>query len=115
WIQPVGIIALMIGAGVLVFAGRALRHTAGPLRDMMDAARGRADGDSSARVRERGPREVRALARAFNSMAKRLQATDEQRRNLLADVTHELRTPLTVIQGNLEGLLDGMYPRDDAD
>ncbi len=29
-------------------------------------------------------------------------------------MTHELRTPLTVIQGNLEGLLDGLYPRDDA-
>jgi len=29
-------------------------------------------------------------------------------------VTHELRTPLTVIQGNLEGLLDGVYPADPA-
>jgi signal transduction histidine kinase len=45
-------------------------------------------------------------------MAARLQAEDEQRRNLLADVTHELRTPITVIQGNLEGLLDGIYPPD---
>jgi len=114
WIQPVGIIALMIGAGVLVFAGRALRYTAAPIGDMMDAARRVADGDYSARVRERGPREVRSLARAFNSMAKRLQVTDEQRRNLLADVTHELRTPLTVIQGNLEGLIDGVYPADEA-
>ena len=32
----------------------------------------------------------------------------------LADVTHELRTPLTVIQGNLEGMLDGVYPPDPA-
>jgi signal transduction histidine kinase len=47
-------------------------------------------------------------------MAARLQASDQARRAMLADVTHELRTPLTVIQGNLEGLLDGVYPRDDA-
>jgi signal transduction histidine kinase len=47
-------------------------------------------------------------------MTERLQRDEIQRRNLLADVTHELRTPLTVIQGNLEGLLDGVYPRDDA-
>jgi len=47
-------------------------------------------------------------------MASRLQVTDEQRRNLLADVTHELRTPLTVIQGNLEGMLDGVYAADEA-
>jgi signal transduction histidine kinase len=57
---------------------------------------------------------VRSLARAFNEMAARLQAHEQQRRNLLAEVTHELRTPLAVIQGNLEGLLDGVYPRDDA-
>jgi two-component system OmpR family sensor kinase/two-component system sensor histidine kinase BaeS len=29
-------------------------------------------------------------------------------------VAHELRTPLTVMQGKLEGLLDGVYPRDDG-
>jgi len=46
-------------------------------------------------------------------MAARLEATEAQRRAFLADVTHELRTPLTVIQGDLEGLLDDVYPRDD--
>jgi signal transduction histidine kinase len=47
-------------------------------------------------------------------MAERLQVNDTQRRNMLADVSHELRTPLTVIQGNVEGILDGMYPADEA-
>jgi signal transduction histidine kinase len=47
-------------------------------------------------------------------MASRLQTTDEQRRQLLSDVTHELRTPLTVIQGNVEGMLDGVYTPDPA-
>ncbi len=32
----------------------------------------------------------------------------------MADITHELRTPLTVIQGNLEGMVDGVYPADEA-
>jgi len=32
----------------------------------------------------------------------------------MADMAHELRTPLTLIRGNLEGVLDGVYPRDDA-
>ncbi len=99
---------------ILVFAGSAFRRTASPIGDLMEAADRIADGDYSARVDERGFRQVRTLARAFNNMSARLQAMDEQRRNLLADVTHELRTPLTVIQGNLEGLLDGVYPRDDA-
>jgi signal transduction histidine kinase len=52
--------------------------------------------------------------RGFNSMAERLQANDQQRRNMLADVSHELRTPITVIQGNVEGILDGLYPADEA-
>jgi two-component system OmpR family sensor kinase/two-component system sensor histidine kinase BaeS len=43
-----------------------------------------------------------------------LRTNEERRRNLLADVTHELRTPLAVIQANLEGLLDGVYPTDPA-
>jgi signal transduction histidine kinase len=29
---------------------------------------------------------------------------------MTADIAHELRTPLTVIQGNLEAILDGVYP-----
>jgi signal transduction histidine kinase len=47
-------------------------------------------------------------------MAQRLEANEAQRRSLLADVAHELRTPLSVIRGNLEGVLDGLYPADQA-
>jgi signal transduction histidine kinase len=47
-------------------------------------------------------------------MAARLEADEEQRRTLLADVSHELRTPLAVITGNLEAVLDGVYPPDPA-
>jgi two-component system, OmpR family, sensor histidine kinase BaeS len=39
---------------------------------------------------------------------------DNLRRQLMADVAHELRTPLSILQGRIEGLLDGVYPRDDA-
>ena len=47
-------------------------------------------------------------------MSSRLAANEEARRTLLADVSHELRTPLTVMQGTLEGVLDGVYPADEA-
>src|SRR5206468_7835036 len=80
---------------------------------IMDAAERVAAGDYSVRVPEHGPPSLHALARAFNTMTMRLDSHDKQRRDLMADVAHELRTPLTVLQGRLEGLLDGVYPRDD--
>jgi signal transduction histidine kinase len=47
-------------------------------------------------------------------MTERLGSHDRVRRDMMADIAHELRTPLAVIQGKLEGLLDGVYERDDA-
>ncbi|HEY3120797.1 MAG TPA: HAMP domain-containing sensor histidine kinase [Vicinamibacteria bacterium] len=91
-----------------------MRRFGFPLGDIVAAADRVATGDFTARVLERGPRSLRSVARAFNGMTARLQAQDQQRRHLMADIAHELRTPLTVIQGRLEGLLDGVYPRDDA-
>jgi two-component system OmpR family sensor kinase/two-component system sensor histidine kinase BaeS len=96
------------------FLARAFRQLALPVVDLMEAAGAVESGDYSVRAPERGPREMRALSRAFNHMTERLERNEAQRRALLADVTHELRTPVAVIQGNLEGLLDGVYPADEA-
>lgn len=114
WVLPVSVLALFLGVNMLAFTARGLRRISLPINELVEAAGRLADGDYSVRVAERGPSEVRTLAGAFNSMAGSLQTAYDQRRDLLADITHELRTPLTVIQGNLEGMLDGVYPPDDA-
>jgi signal transduction histidine kinase len=95
-------------------AARGFRRFAAPLGDLIDAAESIEAGNYGVRVRARGPRELRSLATAFNSMSGRLESSERERRRLLADVTHELRTPLTIMQGNLEALLDGVYPADAA-
>ncbi len=105
---------LLFMAGFILLVRRAFRSIIAPLGDVMTAAQRVETGDYSARVNIRGNRDVRALARSFNAMATRLQDNETQRRNLMADVTHELRTPLTVIQGNLEGMVDGVYPHDES-
>ena len=105
----------MVGAIVTAFALVGLMRRMGmPLSAVMDAADRVAAGDYSVRVAEHGSPPIRALARAFNAMTERLHNHDRQRRDLMADVAHELRTPLTVMQGKLEGLLDGVYPLDDV-
>ena len=103
-----GLLALLVLARI----ARALRLATSPVGDLIDAS-GRVEaGDFSTRVPETGLREVRTLARAFNAMSARLEEAEQERRTALADVSHELRTPLTVIQGNLEAIIDGVYPAD---
>jgi len=85
-----------------------------PMRQLTHAAGVIAGGDLSERVPARGRDEIADLGRAFNQMAASLEAGETLRRNLMADVAHELRTPLTVIQGNLQAILDGVYPLDEA-
>jgi two-component system sensor histidine kinase BaeS len=97
----------------LFVMGRALRRTAAPIGEVMAAAERVAGGDYSARVETPASGEVGRLVDTFNGMASRLQKTEESRRALVADVAHELRTPLSVVRGNVEAMLDGVYPRDD--
>jgi signal transduction histidine kinase len=107
-------VALLVVLYGIAFTARSLRRLAAPVGDVIEAVGRVADGDLSTRVAERGPREARSLSRAFNAMTSRLEAAEEQRRRLLADVSHELRTPLSVVQGNLEALVDGVHPADQA-
>jgi signal transduction histidine kinase len=107
-------LALFVVFAGLIFVAGALRRLARPVGDVIEAVGRVADGDLTARVAVRGSREGRSLARAFNAMASRLEAGEEVRRRLLADVSHELRTPLSVVQGNLEALVDGVHPADEA-
>jgi two-component system sensor histidine kinase BaeS len=111
-------IAITVVVVILVLAGLA-RGTAGAARDldrMLAATRRVEDGDYGVRLgRTRSDLPpIQELARGFDTMTARLEAVEEQRRSLLADVSHELRTPLTVITGNLEAIVDGVYPPDPA-
>ena len=114
FIFPLGFLGFILLIFTIGWGARSLRRISKPLDELVDASNKVAEGDYSVRVEERGPPEIYSLMRGFNSMAERLQANDQQRRNMLADVSHELRTPITVIQGNVEGILDGLYPADET-
>ncbi len=93
----------------MVFSGLAFRRFGRPMSDVFTAIDSVTEGDLSVRVPERYPGQLGRLARRFNHMLGELERADQQRRNLTADIAHELRTPLHIIQGNLEGILDGVY------
>ncbi len=100
-------LAFMLLASVL--GGMAFRRLGTPFADIMSATDAIARGDLSVRLRENNRGPLGDLARRFNNMVAELERAEQQRRNLTADIAHELRTPLHIIQGNLEGMLDGVY------
>ena len=80
-----------------------------PLEKMFNAIDAVSEGNLSVRVPENDSDMFSNLNKRFNKMIAELERAEQQRRNLTADVAHELRTPLHIIQGNLEGIIDGVY------
>jgi signal transduction histidine kinase len=111
-----GFIVLLLLVVVLAAIGRTFRTTGRTLDRLVEATRRIEAGDYAVRVgpARDGSRSTRELVAGFDTMAARLETDERQRRDLLAEVSHELRTPLTVVQGNLEAIVDGVYPADAA-
>ena len=112
-----GLIVLALVVLVLGWMGRTLFITGRALDRLVDATKRVEDGDYSVRVTPGMPpgrraRLVDELNVGFDTMVQRLETDERQRRTLLAEISHELRTPLTVVQGNLEAIVDGVYPPD---
>lgn len=66
-----------------------------------------AAGDFGARIGAVSPGEFGRLAKAFDSMAARLDAVDRDQRQFLADMTHEIVTPVNAISGLAGAIADG--------
>ncbi len=104
---------LSVVAVMVIMSVFAQRHS-NPLREMAQAARDFGHGQLNARVAVKSnyPQEVEELALAFNNMASSLQKSEYQRREFVANVSHELKTPMTIIDGYIEGMLDGTIPQE---
>lgn len=60
---------------------------------------------------EKGPREVRSAARAFNEMQRRLRTFVGDRTRMLAAISHDLRTPITRMRLRAEFVEDAEQRR----
>lgn len=107
---------IVVGVTLLALVGFAMtarwmfRRTWQPVGELIDATGRLGEGEVGVRIRSRGRGPLSAVSASFNRMAERIEAEDERRRRLLADLSHELRTPLTVIRGEIEAVLDGLHP-----
>lgn len=75
-----------------------LRQVTHPLKDLAQASLAAGEGDHSLRLSEYGPKEIREVAIAFNTMQRQIAAFEAERQQLLASVGHDLRTPLTALR-----------------
>src|SRR5690606_31852147 len=81
------------------YAGRALRPISKVVNQVADISIINLDQ----RVDEgNGKDEIAQLARTFNEMLSRLEASFLLQKNFIANASHELRTPFTAITGRLE-------------
>src|SRR5262249_19495071 len=77
-----------------------------PLSDLARAADSVGRDLRQPRIAERGARELRNAARAFNTMQDRLQRYLDSRSRVLAAMSHDLKTPLTRLRLQVEMLED---------
>jgi two-component system sensor histidine kinase BaeS len=109
-------IAAGVGAAILVAATMSIlvaRRITRPIIEAAAAAERLAAGDYSARATSSrmGP-ELATLTSSVNTLAERLEVSEQVRQRLMADLAHELRTPLTSIDATVEAIADGVLPAD---
>lgn len=102
--------AWISGAIALVLAFVLAAILIHPIKTLTNAASRLAVGKLDTRVAVQSPTELATLGNAFNQMAQSLEAAQENRKIMTADIAHELRTPLAVQRANLEALQDGVLP-----
>ncbi|CCE04979.1 putative two component sensor histidine kinase; osmolarity sensor [Bradyrhizobium sp. STM 3843] len=73
----------------------AARALTAPLSSFSKAAESFSLDGEAALLPERGPEEIRSLARALNRMRQRITSLIDDRTKMLAAISHDLRTPLT--------------------
>lgn len=101
----VGIAVLVVGLAASYALARSITV---PLRNLSRAAEQIEQGNFDQQVPVETKDEIGHLAAIFNRMAETLAVNTSLRRQFLANIAHELRTPLAIIQGHLEGMIDGV-------
>ena len=89
-----------------LWAARALTS---PLSAFARAAENFSVNGTAAALPERGPEEIRSVAKALNRMRERITALIDDRTKMLAAISHDLRTPITRMRLRAEFIEDEVH------
>lgn len=107
------VIILIVTNGVLTyFVSRSIIR---PLRALKRAAEEIKDGNLDFEVVPQSDDEIGELSRAFEEMRRKLKKSvevqlqyEENRKELISNISHDLKTPVTAIKGYAHGIMDGV-------
>lgn len=109
------IISLIISAFIAVVLGLIFqRGLTRPIRLLTEHMKHFSLKGANREIRLETKDEIGELAASFNALSRRLKRYDEDQKIFFQNASHELKTPLMAIQGNAEGILDGVITGDDV-
>ncbi|MGG0812916.1 ATP-binding protein [Paenibacillus alvei] len=103
-----------------LFGKRFGRELSRPIEELIEGTRRVQQRDLDFSFSYEGTSEMSQLMKAFDEMRRELYLSlqrewkmEQRRREMVAALAHDLRTPLAIVQGHVEGLLDGGMNRPD--
>jgi signal transduction histidine kinase len=100
------IIALILG----VFFEKSLTR---PIHELTSYMKNYSIRGSNKEIKISTKDEIGELAESFHALSRKLKRYDEDQKVFFHNASHELKTPLMAIQGNAEGILDGIVKGDE--
>lgn len=100
----------------LVIGMRLAKRFIVPINFLAEAAKKISHGDLSARAYDNRihSAEMSELLYNFNDMAQKLEVSVKNAQVWNAAIAHELRTRITILQGRLQGIIDGVFKLDEV-
>jgi signal transduction histidine kinase len=109
WIGPWMITVLFAVVSVTLLGLWTARALTAPLSSFAKAAENFSLNGAAAPLPERGPEEIRSVAKALNRMRERITTLIDDRTKMLAAISHDLRTPITRMRLRSEFIEDDAH------